>query len=309
VSRGETWKETTAYWGYRGLESLAMSLPEGIGRRAFSALGRLGYATMEGVRATVAANQAHVLGLPPDDERVRLSTREAFDLYARYWYDTFRIRSLPTHVVSARTDMVDVHNVDQALEQGKGVICALPHMGNWDVGGRWFAANGYRIAAVAEELRPARLSELFVRHREALGLRILPLTKNEHVGQHLKQLLSENWMVALVADRDLGRRGIEVEMFGAPRRLPAGPALLSITSGAPLIVTPVYTLPQGWQVRIGTPLEFERTGDTRADVRSLTRVLAAEFERSIAAKPPDWHMFQPGWDDAPARERSPILAP
>jgi lauroyl/myristoyl acyltransferase len=309
VSRGETWKETTAYWGYRGVESLAMSLPEWIGTRAFSALGRVGHATMNGVRATVAANQAHVLGLPPDDERVRLSTREAFDLYARYWYDTFRIGALSPGVVDAKTDMVDVHHIDRALEQGKGVICALPHMGNWDVGGRWFAANGYRIAAVAEELKPPRLSELFIRLRESMGLRIVPLSKNGNVGQQLKQLLSENWMVALVADRDLGGRGIEVEMFGAPRRLPAGPALLSITSGAPLILTPVFTMPQGWQVRISPPLQFERSGDARADVRALTRVMAAEFERSIAANPPDWHMFQPGWDDSPARERSPIPAP
>jgi lauroyl/myristoyl acyltransferase len=37
--------------------------------------------------------------------------------------------------------------------------------------------------------------------------------------------------------------------------------------------------------------------------------MAAEFERSIAANPPDWHMFQPGWDDVPSRERTPIPAP
>jgi KDO2-lipid IV(A) lauroyltransferase len=288
---------------------LSKSLPESIGQRIFSAIGRMGHATMDGVRATVAANQAQVLGLPVDDERVRLSTRAAFDLYARYWFDTFRIRALSPAAVDAKTDMVNVHHVDRALEQGKGVICALPHMGNWDVGGRWFAANGYRIAAVAEELKPPRLSELFIRHRESFGLRIVPLSKGGHVGQQLKQLLSENWMVALVADRDLGGRGIEVEMFGAPRRLPAGPALLSITSGAPLILTPVSTMPSGWQVRISPPLEFERTGDTRTNVRALTRVMAAEFERAIAANPPDWHMFQPGWDDASARERPPIPAP
>jgi glycosyltransferase involved in cell wall biosynthesis len=29
-----------------------------------------------------------VLGLDPTDERVRRSTREAFRLYARYWYDS-----------------------------------------------------------------------------------------------------------------------------------------------------------------------------------------------------------------------------
>jgi KDO2-lipid IV(A) lauroyltransferase len=131
-------------------------------------------------------------------------------------------------------------------------------------------------------------------------MRIIPLTKNGHVGQQLKQLLSENWVVALVADRDLSGRGVEVEMFGAIRRIPAGPALLSLTSGAPLLVCPVSTLPGGWRIQIGAPLEFEPTGDTKADVSALSRLMAAEFERAIAARPPDWHMFQPAWDESAA---------
>jgi KDO2-lipid IV(A) lauroyltransferase len=300
VRRGESWKETAAFWAYRGLERIAMSLPERVGRRVFSAFAGLAHRRLHGVRATVAANQARVLGLEPKDERVRLSTREAFDLYGRYWYDTFRIRALPSDVVNARTDMVDVHNIDEALEKGRGCICVLPHMGNWDVAGHYLAVNGYPLAAVAEELRPPRLSELFLRHREELGIRIIPLSRNGHVGQQLKQLLSENWIVALVADRDLTGRGVEVEMFGATRRVPAGPALLSLTSDAPLLVCPVYTLADGWQVRIGPPRELERSGDTRADVTALSRLMAAEFERAIAAKPSDWHLFQPGWETAPA---------
>jgi len=192
--------------------------------------------------------------------------------------------------------VIGVENIDRALEAGKGCVCALPHMGNWDAAGHWFGANGYRIAAVAEELRPPRLYELFLRHREELGMRIVGLTKEGHVGQQLKQLLSENWMVALVADRDLTGRGTEVEMFGAPRRVPAGPALLSLSSGAPLVVCPVYTRDDGWEVRIEEPLEIERTGVIREDVAALSRLMAERFERAIAAKPTDWHMFQPAWD-------------
>jgi KDO2-lipid IV(A) lauroyltransferase len=253
----------------------------------------------------VARNQARVLGLDPDDERVRVATREAFDLYARYWYDTFRIRTLSREEVNARTDMVDVHHIDEALEKGNGCVCVLPHMGNWDLAGHWLAANGYPLSSVAEQLRPERLSALFLRHREELGMRIIPLERDGHVGQQLKQLLSENWIVALVADRDLTGRGVEVEMFGATRRVPAGPALLSLTAGAPLMVCPVYTRPDGWQVRIGAPLEHERTGDTRADVTAISRLMAAEFERAIAARPADWHMFQPAWDG----EREPVASP
>jgi KDO2-lipid IV(A) lauroyltransferase len=91
-------------------------------------------------------------------------------------------------------------------------------------------------------------------------------------------------------------------MFGATRKLPAGPALLSLTSGAPLQVCPVYTTDSGWNCRIGRPLEIERTGKMRTDVTALTHVMAREFERVIAAKPTDWHMFQPAWEtEAPPR--------
>ncbi|HEX6331689.1 MAG TPA: phosphatidylinositol mannoside acyltransferase [Actinomycetota bacterium] len=292
----ETPKERLAYWSYRGLEASAMHLPEGMGRRLFAAVGGLAYRRLHGVRATVAANQARVLGLDPSDDRVRASTHEAFDLYARYWYDTFRVRRLPVGVVNERAEMVHVHHIDRALAAGRGCIVALPHMGNWDIGGHYLAVNGYAIAAVAEELRPARLSALFLRHREELGMRIIPLSKNGHVGQQLKQLLEKNWVVALVADRDITGRGVEVEMFGATRRVPAGPALLSLTSGAPLLVCPVYTTTRGWRIEIGAPLEIEPSGNTRNDVRALSRRMAAEFERAIAARPSDWHLFQPGWD-------------
>ena len=292
----ETRRETLGYWGYRSAEWLAMSLPERTGRRVFETLGRVAHRRLHGVRATVAANQARVLGAEPSDARVDHATREAFELYARFWFDAFRIRTMPEKEFNERIVVIGVENIDRALEAGKGCVCALPHMGNWDAAGHWFGANGYRIAAVAEELRPPRLYELFLRHREELGMRIVGLTKEGHVGQQLKQLLSENWMVALVADRDLTGRGTEVEMFGATRRVPAGPALLSLSSGAPLIVCPVYTRDDGWEVRIEEPLEIERTGVIREDVAALSRLMAERFERAIAAKPTDWHMFQPAWD-------------
>ena len=75
----------------------------------------------------------------------------------------------------------------------------------------------------------------------------------------------------------------------------AGPALLSLPTGAPRLVCPSYTTDEGWIVRISEPLEIERTGQTRADVAALSRRMAAEFERAIAARPTDWHMFQPAW--------------
>jgi phosphatidylinositol dimannoside acyltransferase len=302
---GESWREAGFYWGYRSAQRLAETLPESVGVPLFSFGGALAHRFADGARAVVAANQAQVLGADVDDELVAAATREAFRLYARYWYDAFRLRALTTDEMDARTKPAGYHNLDEALAKGKGVICVLPHLGNWDVPGYHLAMHGYPIAAVAEVLRPERLSDIFMSYRRELGLRIIPLTKDGHVGQQLKGLLAENWIVALVADRDLGGRGVEVEMFGRKRRVPAGPALLSLTTGAPICVCPVRTLERGWSVTISAPLAFEPTGDTRRDVVGLSRVMAGEFERAIAACPPDWHMFQRAWEPEPASVAAP----
>jgi len=295
ATAAETPKERLAYWGYRSAAALGRALPERVGRPAFDAVGAIGARVLPGIRSTVAANQARVLGVDAASEVANVAARRAFRLYARYWYDTFHLPAWSPEEVASRTTSDGFGHVEAALGGGRGIVCALPHMGNWDATGYWLSAQGYRVASVAEVLRPPRLFDLFLRHREALGMRIVPLAGGGGVGRQLSALLSDNWIVALVADRDLSGRGVEVEMFGAPRRLPAGPALLALASGAPLLVAALYTRPDGWHVHVDPPLDLEPTGDRRADVRGLTRRIAEAFERSIAAQPNDWHLFQPGW--------------
>ncbi len=296
MSTPERFRGELAFHVYRMMAGVSRSVPGRAGRVTFDVAGRAAHALMPGLRATVAANQARVLGLPADDPVVRASTREAFRLYARYWAETFRFSLLTDEETLARTPVTGYEHVEQAFAQGRGVICVLPHLGNWDVGGRYMAARGHSVVSVAEELRPQRLFELFLAHRQALGLEILGLSGDGRVGRRLARRLHENRMVALVADRDLGGRGMEVEMFGRPRRLPTGPALLSLTTGAPILVTPTYQIAGGWRIVFGAPLTIEPTGERGADVATLTRLMGAEFERAISAAPADWHLFQPGWD-------------
>jgi KDO2-lipid IV(A) lauroyltransferase len=286
--------ETGTYLAYRFLSWLAPMIPTRSGRRASAALGRLLFRLAPGMRSTVAANQAQVIGRPVDDRLVQASTREAFELYARYWFDTFHALGWEDQrfVDSFRFDGIE--HVEKALADGKGVVIALPHTGNWDVGGKAMALRLAPIVSVAEHLRPEALFELFLEHRRRLGMDIIDLA-SDHVGRQLSQHLERNRIVALVADRDLSGGGVEVQMFGRARRMPAGPALLSLTTGASLLSGPTFTTDRGW-FEILTPVSIEPTGRRKDDVRALTQALATSFERAIASAPSDWHLFQPAWE-------------
>jgi lauroyl/myristoyl acyltransferase len=150
---------------------------------------------------------------------------------------------------------------------------------------------------VAEQLRPRALYDLFYRHRVSLGMQIVPLAERRALGEELARRLAANELLTLVADRALRGRGVEVEMFGARRPLPPGPAALSLSAGSPLLPAALYERDGGWLCIIRPPLSIEPTGDRRTDVAALTRALGAEFEQAIAAAPTQWHMLQPAWPE------------
>ena len=156
------------------------------------------------------------------------STREAFDLYARYWFDTFHVVRIPVDELLDRVRMRRASSTSQeALEAGTGVIwrCRTWGTGTWPPGGS--TRRGIDPVAVAEELEPPELFDLFLRHREAAGDADHRPVGRGGSGSKLREAIASNHLIALVADRDLTGRGVEVEMFGTADAAAGGP-------GAPL---------------------------------------------------------------------------
>jgi lauroyl/myristoyl acyltransferase len=299
VAGRETLRERLAYLQYRSAERLAMTLPEPFGRGLFSLAGEAAFRIAPAARRTVKSNLARVLGMAADSPLLHAATREAFRSYARYWYDTFRVRVIPSEELLKRHGSLGLEHIERALDDGRGAVLALPHLGNWDVAGYWLHSLGHSMTAVVEELRPRSVYRLFHEHRRALGMGVVPLSSARGGGRELVRLLRQNELIALVCDRDLNNRGVEVTMFGESRRMPAGPALLTLATGSPLLPSAPYVTEDGWFVVINPPLQAERSGKTRDDVALLTQKLAETFERAIAAAPTQWHMFQPAWNRPP----------
>jgi KDO2-lipid IV(A) lauroyltransferase len=293
----ETRREQIVYLVYASASWIAKRLPTRVGRALFQWAGSLTYRFASGLRATVAANQARVLGRPVDDPFVVANTREAFRRYARYWYDSFAIEEWPDEDVLANFTWDGDEHLFRMADEGNGTIAVLPHLGNWDASARAMADRGLRMVAVAEHLRPERLFQLFVQQRERYGIEVVALEAHHSVGKALTSALANNKLIGLLSDRDLTGRGIEVEMFGAKRRMPAGPAMLALSTGAPVAVVGTFQTPNGWH-GVVWPLDMpERTGDRRTDATAITQAIADAFERLISMSPSDWHVFEPAWPE------------
>ena len=231
--------------------------------------------------------------------RVRQAVQEAFDSYSRYWIESLRLPSLPARTVERGIDVVGYSHVTAALEQGNGVILALPHLGGWEWGGRWLTDYGHRVTVVVERLDPPELFDWFARLRRDLGMNVVPL--GPQAAGAVLGALRDNQIVCLLSDRDISGGGIDVELFGERTTLPAGPATLALRTGAPLLPVGVYFTRRvnGHLGLVRPPVPAERHGKLRDDVARVTQLLAAELEHLIRRAPEQWHLFQPNWPSDP----------
>jgi lauroyl/myristoyl acyltransferase len=237
--------------------------------------------------------------------RLRNAVREAFDSYARYWIESFRLPNINRRTVDRhfRHDGYREH-VRAALQQGNGVILALPHLGGWEWAGRWIADQGHQITVVVERIDPPELFDWFVGLRSRLGMNVVPLGPG--AAGTLSKALRDNHVVCLLCDRDLQGGGPDVEFFGETTKLPAGPAMLALRTGAPILPTAVYFTDRfdGHLGYVRPPIESERRETRlRDDVARITQTLATELEVLIRRAPAQWHLFQPNWPSDPGYGR------
>jgi len=286
---------------YRLAAAVAQNLPGVVTVPAAAALGLIFAQAMRDRRGMVERHLRRVKG-PLSAPAARRASQAAFDSYARYWLESFRLPKLSRAEVEAGFEFEGYGHVADALAAGTGVILALPHLGGWEWAGRWVADRGNPITVIVEPLADRETFEWFVSFRRSLGMTVVPLGPD--AGTASIKALKNNEVLCLLSDRDIGGGGVDVEFFGERTTLPAGPATLALRLGAPILPTAVYfTGRHGHRGVVRPPLSLERTGRMRDDVARVTQILAHELEALIRVAPEQWHLFQPNWPSDPGYGR------
>ncbi|HUW15561.1 MAG TPA: phosphatidylinositol mannoside acyltransferase, partial [Actinomycetes bacterium] len=117
----------------------------------------------------------------------------------------------------------------------------------------------------------------------------------EDVSGTLVARLGQGRVIALVADRDLGHTGIEVDLLGEPARFPAGPAVLALRTGAPLLPVMSWYDKDRTHLEIQTALHVDSSLGFRDSVLALTQQFADALGQALREHPTDWHMLQRVW--------------
>ena len=271
-------------------------------KRAASLFQRLGLWMYKRNGKSVERLRSNLARVQPE-----LSSNDLEDLvrrgvlsYMRYWKDTFRSPDWSRERILSTVTVGNEHLLMNPITNQTGVVVSLPHAGNWDHAGSYFCVRGAQLVTVVEVLKPRALFEKFLAYRQAIGMEALPL--DSRAFPTLLQRARDGKLIALVADRDLSASGIDVEFFGGVARMPAGPAIVAIRTGIPLVTAFVSYTETGIHVDL-REIAIPASGDEESRIKATVQLSANNFAEGIKAHPHDWHMMQRIWVDGDFVER------
>ena len=279
---------------------LVRALPE---KFAYTCFERIGTITLRRNAAPIRRLRSNLQRVCPEKDNAAMDQLmvEAVSSYMRYWCDTFRSPDWSRERVKETVTVTREELLTEPMRDGRGVVITLPHAGNWDHAGSYFCGMGFPLVTVAERVKPEALFNKFLEYRQNMGMEVLALD-GRSMGT-LMQRARDGALIALVADRDLSRSGIDVDFFGHPARMPAGPALLAVRTGIPLVTAFVSYTATGIHVEFNS-VAIPTEGSESERIAQVVQSCANIFAQGITKAPQDWHMLQRIWIDGDFQERS-----
>jgi phosphatidylinositol dimannoside acyltransferase len=244
----------------------------------------------------IRSNMRHVLGPDASDEEVDRVARQCARNTGRYYADVVGMHRMDVQKFFQNDLIIEgLDHIREAQAAGRGVVLASAHYANPEFALQGIAAAGMQAFALVEPLNPPELGRLMRGLRTVHGHQLEPVSFTSI--KRAIDWLRKGGIVAILVDRDIQKRGIELEFCGAMARFPTGPVDLALRTNSVLL--------PGWVRREGgykihvviTPLPLIVTGNRDEDLRVNTARLLASFEKHLKEDPGQWSVLDRIWKD------------
>jgi len=273
-------------------ERLALLFGEGMGWMA-GVLFRVRWRTVE----------EHLRrAFPRQDVKWRRSVaRASFRHLGRESVATFRLGRMDADEIRGRTEVVGFEAVEEAIEDGKGLIIVSGHFGNWEMGGASVAIRGVPFDAVVQRQRNPLFDVDLNANRNRLGMEVI---ERGEAPKRVLRALRGGRAVGIIGDQNVRRGGVFVDFFGRPASTARGTALFALRTGCPIFMAMAKSLP-GFPRRYRVtfePIVFTPQGEMEEDVLRLTEAHTQHLERQVKETPEQYFWQHRRWKTRPPEE-------
>ena len=194
--------------------------------------------------------------------------------------------------IRAKVTVENESLLKELFDQGKGVLWATAHFGNWELQGAAAALYGYHVVSVAQRQHNKAMDRFINEYRTATGQHMVYRTSVLEI----VRMMDKGYGIGILADQDGGKDGIIVDFFGRPTSCPKGAAALARMKGAPVVLALMISGDDGkHEILLNPPVYVEQTANREKDIRDATVVLMKSMEDEIRKRPEMWFWLHNRW--------------
>ena len=299
MGRARAWLE---YVPIRAFQIGLRLLPRRAALAAGRLIGLLAYAVDARHRVVARTNLRACLPEAADPRTARRIARRAFQHFGTVAVECLLLASRRPADLDRMIVYEGLENLKAAHLEGKGVLLASAHIGNWEIAAVMQGWVGIPIAIVTRPLDNPLLERLLARGRSSSGNEIVH--KRRAVRGVLKAL-KDGWSVAILIDQDFPESDrIFVPFLGRPAAAAPTVGLMAVRTGAPVVPVTTELLPDGrYRVHYFPALAPPQTGDRDADILDIMSRCTALIEQEIRRLPDQWLWMHRRWKTQPRERR------
>lgn len=174
---------------------------------------------------------------------------------------------------------------------GKGGVIFSGHIGNWEIGPKFFIQHGCDVHTVYRPLNNPYVEKM------TASLRGVPMIEKTTQGNRkIVEVLKSGGFVMILADQKISE-GVPVKFFHENAITTTSIARLALKYDVPLIPARSIRLGKDFRfaVEVCEPLLEVRSGDQNVDILKLTEEINRKLESWIREHPAQWFWVHDRW--------------
>jgi KDO2-lipid IV(A) lauroyltransferase len=264
----------------------------------FGNLGKLAFIFVKKESEKTIKNLTIAFGETKNAEEIKLMAKQVYVNLALAFADYLHtINYITSKQFSKIIDFEGVEHLDEAYDEGKGVICMTGHVSSWEFSAIMPPVLGYETSASSKKMANARIDKLIVSYRQKRGMKNI---SRGNTYLQLIEVLNKGECLIVMTDQDAATKGVFIDFLGKSAYTPIGIARLALDSKSPVVPMFMIRKPdKRYCFKIFPPLQLIETGNYENDLLENTKIHSQIYEKIISEHPTQWVWMHERWKTTP----------
>jgi KDO2-lipid IV(A) lauroyltransferase len=257
-------------------------------------------------RSVVTTNLKIAFGKILSHQELKKLMKKIYANAGSIFFEILLMKFIPKEELDRYIQIDGLDILDQALEEGRGVVLFGGHFDHWELLSAGIAATGRPIYGYAGAQKNSQIDNNLNEIRHKFGL--TTISKSKTATRQMLRVLWDKKILGILGDLNVPHNNLFVDFFDKKAVFGIGAPTFTVMKKTPLLF--IWTTREGALKHKGhiIRLNYSLSGDQTKDVQEVAQIISYQLETIIKKHPDQYFWFNQRWKTRPPDDQERIYS-